>query len=364
MKKILVIIFLIISILLNSCVHVEQNENALYENNDLIGTWISYYEIFEIINSCDDLKSLEEKIINIVRILKQYGVNTIFLHVRAFDDALYKSDIFPLSIYCPVKEFDYDILKIFIEKCHKEDMRLHAWINPYRLSIETCKKNSFAIDLLNNDPIHLIQSEDILYYNPASSLVQNHIISGIKEILNNYDVDGIHFDDYFYPQVDFKDYLYENSGVSEKEFRTSAVNSLIGAVYKTVKKFNDEIVFSISPTGDIDKNINEYYADVFYWCNNDGFVDYIIPQIYYGFEHETMPFEDTVMEWLNIIENKNKLIVGLALYKCGEEDIYAGSGKNEWIDNSDIIQRQIGFLKTNGINSFSFYSASHIYNEL
>ena len=363
MKKILIIIILILLILLNSCAVTEQNESNTNDNKKLIGTWINYYEIYEIIDSCDSLKSLEEKIISIIRILKEHNINTIFLHVRAFDDSFYKSNWFPASVYCPDKDFDYDILKLFIDYCHNEDVELHAWINPYRLSIKNYDNNSFATNLFNNNPEHLIITNDVLYYNPASTLVQNHIIIGVREILENYDVDGIHFDDYFYPQVNFKDYLYENSGISEKEFRTSAINTLISAVYKTIKNFNSEIIFSISPSGDINKNINECYADIFHWCQNDGYVDYIIPQIYYGFEHEIFPFDETVTEWIEYIGNNAKLVVGLAVYKCGEEDVYAGNGKNEWIDNSDIIQRQIGYLEASGIQSYSLYSASHIYNK-
>jgi len=361
MKKILIII--ILSIILNSCVINENKATEPTNENIIIGTWINYNEIYEIITTSENYKSLENEILNIIISLKQQKINTIFLHVRAFDDAFYKSIIFPKSKYCPDKHFEYDILDIFVKICHRNNIYLHAWINPYRLQSSNYSCNTFATDLLNNNPEHIIKSENVWYYNPASPIVQKHIISGIKEIIENYDVDGIHFDDYFYPQVDFIDYFYKNDSISEKEFRTSAVNSLISAVYKTIKSYNDKLIFSISPSGDINKNINECYADVLHWCKNDGYIDYIIPQIYYGFEHEIFPFKETVLEWIDLVNDKTKLIIGLAAYKIGEEDKYAGSGIKEWINDSNVILKQIEFLNSSGIHSYSFYSASHLYSK-
>ena len=98
------------------------------------------------------------------------------------------------------------------------------------------------------------------------------------------------------------------------------------------------MIFSISPSADIEKCKNVFFCDVEKWCREEGFVDLIIPQIYYGFENETMPFEEIVNEWLSVEKDENvKLYFGLAVYKCGATDENAGSGKNEWKENNDII---------------------------
>ena len=125
-----------------------------------------------------------------------------------------------------------------------------------------------------------------------------------------------------------------------------------------VKDFDKNICFTISPSSDIDKNYNSHYADVNKWLTQNGYADYIIPQIYYGYENEDMPFKDTLLKWTSI--NSSKLIIGLGIYKCGKKDVYAKSGESEWINDSDIISKQIIDVINNNLNGFSIYSSSFL----
>ena len=141
-------------------------------------------------------------------------------------------------------------------------------------------------------------------------------------------------DDYFYPTTDstfdkteYTDYTNSGGKMSLDEWRRENVNSLVSDIHTAVKSKDECLVFSISPSGDIEKNVSAYYADIPQWCKTGGYVDLIIPQLYYGFQNESKPFEDICLKWLRLERNENvNLCIGLAVYKYGKEDKYAGAG--------------------------------------
>ena len=197
--------------------------------------------------------------------------------------------------------------------------------------------------------------------------MQRLIIDGVDELLRNYDIKGIHIDDYFYPpdfgekdKADYEAYIKKGGKLSLSQWRKENVNSLVSAIYAKVKSFGEDKIFSISPAGNIKRNNDEIYADVKLWCKG-GYCDIILPQIYFGFENETLPFEKCLDSWLELTDSeKVTLIPALALYKRGKEDIYAGKAKNEWLENNDVITRQIEMLKSKNCQGFGLYSCSYI----
>ena len=283
---------------------------------------------------------------------KNFGFNMIILQVRSFSDAIYKSSIYPSSRSVVNTEGDdlpFDILDYFVKKAHKKKLELHAWINPYRISNDTdisiISKDNPAYKLLNTDAVKVIDNVGI-YYNPASSKVETLILEGIEEIIKNYDVDGIHFDDYFYPKSDDIDKNeYEKSlkdnDLTLQQFRLNTISSLIKKTYKLIKSYDKAILFGISPDGNIDNNYNSNYVDTRLFCTEKGYIDYIMPQVYYGFLNSTKPFEETVKSWNNLITNNISLIPALAFYKTGNIDKYAKEGINEWIEYNNIISREV-----------------------
>ncbi|HIR59517.1 MAG TPA: family 10 glycosylhydrolase [Candidatus Onthousia excrementipullorum] len=283
---------------------------------------------------------------------KNFGFNMIILQVRSFSDAIYKSSIYPSSRSVVNTEGDdlpFDILDYFVKKAHKKNLELHAWINPYRISNDTdisvISKDNPAYKLLNTDAVKIIDNVGI-YYNPASSKVETLILEGIEEIIKSYDVDGIHFDDYFYPKSDDIDKNeYEKSlkdnNLTLQQFRLNTISSLIKKTYKLIKSYDKAIFFGISPDGNIDNNYNSNYVDTRLFCTEKGYLDYIMPQVYYGFLNSTKPFEDTVKSWNNLITNNIELIPALAFYKTGNIDEYAKEGSNEWIEYNNIISREV-----------------------
>ena len=140
------------------------------------------------------------------------------------------------------------------------------------------------------------------------------------------------------------------------------MNNLLSLSYSTVKSFGKEKIFSVSPSGDIDKNYSELYADVALWCKG-GFCDMIIPQLYYGFQNETKPFQKVLVRWLALCKGSDvKLSVGLALYKVGKEDEFAGKGKDEWFSDDTVIERQKAFSEEKGAFGTVYFSASFLKN--
>lgn len=325
------------------------------------GVFISYLEYQEYLKGLNK-EEIKEKIGEMVNNLDKYKINTIYLQVRMFSDSIYKSKIFPFTDTIASyqgENIGVDVLATFIKYAKEKNISIYAWINPYRISLSTdvsrLSKANPAYSYLNTNHVKIIDGKGI-YYNPSSKVVRDLIIDGIREIIDNYDIKGIIFDDYFYPNddIDIENYNKDNEGLSLKDYHLKQVNDLVSNVYKEIKNMNKDILFGISPNGNIENNYDNIYADVKKWLSEDGYIDFIIPQIYYGFYNETKPFIRTVNEWNDLIKNDTNLIVGLALYKAGNIDEYAKSGINEWIDYQNIISREIEYART--LSNYKGYS--------
>lgn len=344
----------------NDSGNLEFHENAAYDseitdgdNESFIFTWLSYIES-AVTPEIKTEDAYRKYISTYFDNMKSIGVTDCFFQVRPFGDAMYKSDIFPESKYS--KGATFDVLSAVCCVAEKYDIRLHAWINPYRLAEDTAEKD-------------IMVTPSGKYFNPALKSVREKIIGGAKELMENYNLKGIHIDDYFYPpdmnsadEEQFRLYKEKGGELNLSQWRRENVNMLLRELYVAVKSYGEDKMFSVSPAGDINKNINQLYADVKLWCSEKGYCDVILPQIYFGFHNEHLPFEQTLSQWQEISEAGTiKLVPALALYKAGEEDMYAGmKGKTEWQKNSDIISRQVKCLKKKNISSFGLYSASYI----
>ena len=355
MKKeyyLLLIIFLLVILYIFVPKDTLKEENSPEEIPEKRAVFISYIELGNNLRG-KGASDMKNTIDNMLDTAKDFGFNMIILQVRSFSDAIYKSSIFPSSrsvVNTEGDELPFDILKYFIKKAHQKDLELHAWINPYRISNDTdariISKENPAYKLLNTSSVKVIDNVGI-YYNPASNEVESLILDGIEEIIKNYDVDGIHFDDYFYPKsndIDSTDYekaYKDNNSLTLQEFRLNTISSLIKKTYKLIKSYDKSLVFGISPDGNIDNNYNSNYVDTRKFCTEEGYLDYIMPQVYYGFLNSTKPFEYTVKSWNNLITNDIELIPALAFYKTGNIDKFAKEGVNEWVEYNNIIAREV-----------------------
>ena len=365
MKKILVIIVLSIVLISN----IKLDRTSIKKEEETRAIFVSYIELNKYIKG-NDYEISKRNIRKIIKNIKRLKCNTIILQVRSASDAIYKSNIYPMSLNIVNTEYDdyYDVLDYFIKESHKSNVKVIAWINPYRIRT-TCDKTTIteknpAYKYLDSDIVYINNG---IYYNPSKQETEDLIVKGVEELLN-YDVDGILFDDYFYPdnnidKKDYEEYIKNNEFIEEKDYRLNIVNKMIKRVYKTCK--NKNIKFGISPDGNIDNNYNKNYADVKSWLKSNEYIDFIMPQIYYGFYNSTRDYIKVTKEWENLIENKDiELYIALAFYKVGMEDKYAKSGFNEWIDNDNIIMREI-LLSRNLKNykGFSLFRYENIFNE-
>ncbi len=317
-------------------------------------TWLPYLEFTEYMQgkSEAEFKSLVK---SIIKNFSEQGINTIYFHVHPEGDAYYKSQIYPKGTYL---DGDYDPLQILIDTAHSMDISVHGWINPYR--VQTADQmavlpDSYIVKKWVNSKSPMVRLVGNRWYlNPAYAPVTELICDTVQEIVENYCVDGIHIDDYFYPdsapEIDIE--AFEASGSTDLgDWRRKNISEMVQAVYNTVKNHDSRLKFGISPQGNIDSDYNTQYADVELWTTTEGYADYIVPQIYYGFENEICPFEATLKQWENLSETGNiPIVIGLAQYKQGKYDKWAGAlGENEWIDNPDVIQQQLDVVEASPI---------------
>ena len=327
------------------------------ETEEVRAIWLSYLDLKAMLLTSGDQSAGEKQFTKNIETafdnMQALGLNTVIAQVRPFSDALYECELFPwsyLAAGAEGKDPVFDPLEIMVEQAHARGMRLEAWINPYRVrnganTREMSASNPANAMLKTGDAI---QYNGAITYNPASKKAQRLIVDGVKEIVENYDVDGIHFDDYFYPTTDmafdkasYQSYRSAGGTLDQADWRRQNVNDLVKAVYAAIKEIDEDVVFGISPQGNMDNNYNNQFIDVEEWLTEDGYIDYICPQIYFGFQNSTCPYAETVKAWDQQITNDVKLYVGLAPYKIGLEDTYAGNGKWEWANNDDLLARMV-----------------------
>lgn len=338
----------------------------------IYGVWLTSYELAPDSFSCSKA-DYEKKIEAMCENIADRGLTDIFVHVRPNCDAFYRSELFPTSDRLAGVQggaVDFDALEIMVKQARRHSLRIHAWINPYRVSAVTADISSLseknpARVLYEKGGNDVVLTDGGIYLNPASEKTQRLVLDGVREILDGYDVDGIHIDDYFYPsteegidKTEYDGYKAGGGAMSRADFRRGCVSALVSGIYRAVKAKDEKLLFTVSPCGDIDKNYNELYADVRLWCSQDGYADLIIPQIYYGFENDSLPFESCLQEWISL-GSAEKLCIGLACYKAGQEDKYAGSGFDEWIEHDDVISRQTDLTDNSGCSGWCLFSYSY-----
>ena len=323
------------------------------------GIFVSYIEISKYLKGKDAQEGKEE-ICRMVSNIDELGFTMILLQVRSFSDAIYPSDIFPWSATVSGEEGvspGYDVLKSFLEVCREENIELYAWINPYRI-----RGDEDSSDISQDNPAYsylntsVVDINNGIFYNPASKEARDIIVEGVEELVQNYSLDGVIFDDYFYPNdtIDLEDYdaYYKmHSDVSIDEFRLTQVNELVQEVYQVCHE--NHTLFGISPDGNIENNYQKHYADVKKWGSSSDFIDFLMPQIYYGFYNEAKAFVSVLSEWEELA-SKVELLPVLAFYKVGAVDNFAKSGSMEWLENDDIIMREV--LLTRNLKQYQGFS--------
>lgn len=346
-------------------------EDNSIDDVEVRSIFISYIELSKYLNGKSENVAIDN-IKMMINNVKELGFNEVIVQVRSFADAIYESEIFPWSRMVSEKEgvpLTYDVLQTFIDVSHDNGISIIAWINPYRIrnseDVSDISSISPAYRYLNSDVVYVNNG---VYFNPSKKETRNLIVSGVEEIVKRYDVDGILFDDYFYPnneidREEYEKYIKDNGYISKDKYNLDVVSEMIKEVYDVCHKYG--VKFGVSPDGNIENNYNKVFADVKKWCSEAGYIDFIMPQVYYGFYNETKAFKKVVDEWESIVTNDNiKMRIALAFYKVGDEDKWAKSGINEWMENDDVIMREIVLSRNlEKYEGFSLFRYDYIFNE-
>lgn len=316
------------------------------------------------------------------------NMNSVCLQVRPMADALYKSSYEPWSSYLTGtrgQDPGWDPLAFAVEECHKRGLEINAWVNPYRFSNSSGNDCTTAIDQnLKNSGI-LMQVGNRIVFNPALKASRDHLLKVCKEMIQNYDIDGIIFDDYFYPgggtpedssAPDYQLYTQSNSGMSIGDWRRANVNQMVKDMWDMVQATKPYVKFSIGPAGVAGQRatsatkygvvpVDEYcrasdwqyktiYSDPLAWLE-EGTIDYISPQLYWKTTHVTNPFGPLTNWWSYIAEHFGR-------HHYASHNIYFMAETNTKADWDEILQqirysRQYNRQNAPGVN---FYSAKYI----
>lgn len=316
------------------------------------------------------------------------NMNSVCLQVRPMADALYKSSYEPWSSYLTGtrgQDPGWDPLAFAVEECHKRGLEINAWVNPYRFSNSSGNDCTTAIDKqLKNSGI-LMQVGNRIVFNPALKASRDHLLKVCKEMIQNYDIDGIIFDDYFYPgggtpedssAPDYQLYTQSNSGMSIGDWRRANVNQMVKDMWDMVQATKPYVKFSIGPAGVAGQRatsatkhgvvpVDEYcrasdwqyktiYSDPLAWLE-EGTIDYLSPQLYWKTTHTTNPFGPLTNWWSYIAEHFGR-------HHYASHNIYFMAETNTKADWNEILQqirysRQYNRQNAPGVN---FYSAKYI----
>ena len=310
-------------------------------------------------NSSAFIKEFNEVIVN----LSRNNFNTMIFQVRPANDAFYKSKLNPWSRYLTGTEgkniAGFDPLKYMVEIAHKHGLEYHAWLNPYRVIASTPLNKDAYLKTLAPDNFARLHPDYVLeiplnngrrqlILDPGEPEVILFVVNTVKEIIENYDVDAIHFDDYFYPyhqigDVDEQTFTrYNHEKLSLAEWRRKNVDTIVEMVYKTIKSHNrrahKRVKFGISPfgiwanrknnpAGSLSSGLESLYrqfADSRRWVQK-GWVDYIVPQLYWDFAHQSAPYAALTDWWSELVSKSDvELYIGQGVYKLGT----SGSWRN------------------------------------
>ncbi len=349
--------------------------------DEMRGVWVAtVYNIDYPAKGTSDSDQLKAEAIEILDDVQEMGMNAVFLQVRPTADAFYDSKYFPWSKYLTGEQGvapsnGFDPLTFWVEEAHERGIELHAWINPYRITKNGSGNVQDAWDGLTNDHIARKRKDLVveyganLYFNPSMPDVWNIVAAGVLEIVENYDVDGIHFDDYFYPSASFNDdqayAIYGKDFSSKADFRRYSVTEMVRTVDDIINRINPEVSFGISPFGiwankesnslgsDTRGNQSYYahYADSRQWVK-EGIVDYINPQIYWNIGFTIADYEKLVNWWTDVVSGTDvDLYIGHAAYKQGNSD-----PASAWYGDFEIFKQIMMNRKKEEVDGSVFFS--------
>ena len=318
----------------------------------------------------------KEEFIKILDMHKRNGMNAVVMQIRPVTDAFYPSQYEPWSEYLtgqqglPPSPY-YDPLAFMIEETHKRGMEFHAWLNPYRAVFNINTSSISPTHVSRLFPKWFVTYGGKKYFDPGVPEAREHVTRVIKDIVGRYDLDAIHFDDYFYPYripgkefPDYASFAKYGNGMDKEDWRRSNVDSIIKMLHNTIRSVNPRVKFGISPFGvwrNSNKdamgsnttagqtNYDDLYADILLWLRN-GWIDYVAPQLYWEIGHKVVDYNILLNWWANNTYGR-QLFIGHGIYRFNEPKSIAWHRRNE-------IPNQIKALRQNLFVQGSIYFSS------
>ncbi len=344
--------------------------------NELRGVWVaSVINIDWPSKKGLSVESQKREYIQILENVKKWNMNAVFVQVKPVGDAFYPSKYAPWSEYLTGTQGinpGYDPLKFMVDEAHKRGIEFHAWFNPYRLTMNGGIEKLSSNNIGRKKPEWTVMYGGKLYLNPGIPEVNDYVVDSVMEVVKNYDIDGVHMDDYFYPyKVKGQEYpdstqykKYGRNFSSIGDWRRNNINMLVQKLNKSIKNEKSDVSFGISPFGvwrnaSTDpikgsntragiQNYDDLYADILKWMENS-WLDYVAPQIYWNQGFEVAEYNTLVNWWSNNAKKtKTDLYIGQAAYKV-----------KDWT-NSNELTNQINynrrFSEVKGSIFFSYKS--------
>ncbi|MDP2340230.1 MAG: family 10 glycosylhydrolase [Deltaproteobacteria bacterium] len=325
---------------------------------ELRGAWVAtVYGINWPANANAPADQKEDELRAMITTLAERGVNAVFFQVRPESDAMYASELEPWSRFLTGvqgRDPGFDPLAVAIETAHANNIELHAWMNPYR-GLVSATTTAATNHVSNTLAAHAIDHEGMVWMDPSSTQVRAHVVDVIVDIVSRYDVDGIHFDDYFYPYpgsgtafpdgAAFAAYGDAGGNLGKGDWRRDNVNALIADVSETLRATAPAVRFGVSPFG-IYKNgvpegirgLDAYEAiscDPVAWIDND-WVDYLAPQLYWPTTQTAQAFGTLLPWWASLPDGDGRFVVaGLNLTELGSDDAWT---MDEYRSELEIIR--------------------------
>lgn len=301
---------------------------SVTKHDEMRAVWIAFLEFDSFDGSSE--QAFTDRIANYFDTAVAKGLNTVIVQIRPHGDSMYESQYYPWSKHVSGtmgQSVPYDPTAIMVQQAKQRSLEIHAWINPYRTMTDkemTTVPDNFPTKMWYNSPNrgeYMVKMNDGRWWlKPGNSEVQQLIINGATEIVSKYQVDGVHIDDYFYGGSLS---AYGDSSAQAKANTTAMVKGL----HDGIKAVNPNVRFGVSPVGSFTQSNALPSSDMGYlstdlakWCTQDGYIDYVMPQIYWEYDHKTQPFTMTLNKWENFVTAPSvSLYVGLAPYKLSQE---------------------------------------------
>ncbi|MEO7835407.1 MAG: family 10 glycosylhydrolase [Ginsengibacter sp.] len=353
------------------------------------GVWVATVENIDFPSS--KLLSSEKQrneFIKLVEMNKRNGMNALIVQIRSASDAFYPSEYEPWSEYLtgtqgkPPSPY-YDPLEFMITETHKRGMEFHAWMNPYRAEFRVGKSSISPTHVTRLHPDWFITYGNTKYFDPGNKEAQAFVVDVVRDVVKRYDIDAIHFDDYFYPyhitgkefndDASFKKY---GNGMKLDDWRRSNVDSIIVHLSRAIKEENEYCKFGISPFGvwrNIDKdaegsntkagvtNYDDLYADILLWLKNK-WIDYVVPQLYWEVGQKVVGFK-VLTDWWARHSYGRQLYIGQGIYRALEARSYAWKNKNELPDQIQFLRKYSQVQGSVFFSSSTFYSNPNGWND-